>query len=128
MTTMLYAGALGIVFLILTARVIQQRGSSGIGLGDGGDTTLVRRIRGHSNFVEYVPLTLILIGLLETHGLNNLWLHVLGGALLVGRVLHGYAFAFSDHSPVGRSGGIGLTLLSLAAASALAIWMGIQAL
>lgn len=128
MTTILYAGALGIVFLVLTMRVIQQRGSSGISLGDDGDTALIRRIRAHANFVEYTPLTLILIGLLEAQGLGNLWLHALGGALLVGRVMHGYAFSFTEHSPIGRSGGIALTLLSLAIASALALWMGIQAL
>lgn len=128
MTTMLYAGALGIVFLILTVRVIQQRGSSGINLGDGGDTALIRRIRAHANFVEYAPLSLVLLGLLETQGLGNLWLHVLGGALLLGRIMHGYAFSFTDHSPIGRSGGIALTLASLASMAVLCTWMGISAL
>lgn len=128
MTTMLYAGALGIVFLVLTFRVIQQRGSSDISLGDGGDTALIRRIRAHANFVEYVPLGLILLGLLETQGLGNLWLHVLGSGLLLGRVMHGYAFSFTDHSPIGRSGGIALTLLSLSGMAVLCAWMGISAL
>lgn len=128
MTTLLYAGALGLVFLILTIRVIQQRGASGINLGDGGDTTLIRRIRAHANFVEYVPISLVLLGLLETQGLGNLWLHVLGATLLLGRLLHGYAFAFSDHSPIGRTGGIALTLLSMSSMAGLCLWMGLSSL
>lgn len=128
MTTILYAGALGIVFLVLTIRVIQQRGSTGISLGDGGDVALIRRIRAHANFVEYVPLSVLMIGYLEIQGLGNLWLHILGGSLLLGRLMHGYAFAFTDHSPIGRSGGIALTLLSMAAAAGLCVWMGVAAL
>lgn len=128
MTTLLYAGALGLVFLILTVRVIQQRGSSGINLGDGGDTTLIRRIRAHANFVEYVPISLVLLGLLETQGLGNLWLHLMGAGLLLGRLLHGYAFAFTDHSPIGRTGGIALTLLSMTSMAIACLWFGINGL
>lgn len=124
--TLLYAGFLGLWFLVLSARVIQGRGK-GISLGDGGDPQMLRLIRGHANFAEYVPLSLLLIGLLESNGLAAAWVHALGAALLAGRVLHGYAFCFHHHFPIGRTGGTVLQLLVLLAASALAIWQGLAA-
>lgn len=127
--TLLYGGALALVFLVLSIRVIQGRsGKGGPSLGDGGDITMQRRIRGHANFAEYVPIILILMGFLEAAGTQAWVIHSLGGALLLGRVLHGYAFAFSENSAVGRSGGIVLTLLALLGAGGLAVWKGLAAL
>ncbi len=127
--TLLYGGALALWFLVLSIRVIQGRsGKGGPSLGDGGDAMMQRRIRAHANFAEYVPLTLILIGFLEASGTAAWIVHGLGASLLVGRLMHGYAFAFTKNSVIGRSGGIVLSLLSLLAAGGLALLMGIQAL
>src|SRR3546814_4448838 len=63
--TPLYAGLLGLWFFVLCMRVVVARGQLGINLGDGGNETMNRRIRGHANFVEYVPLCLLLIAILE---------------------------------------------------------------
>lgn len=123
--TLLYGGLLGLWFMVLSVRVIQGRGK-GFHLGDGGDAQMLRLMRGHANFAEYVPLTLLLIGMLEMSGTPALWIHALGASLLLGRLLHGYAFCFHTHFPIGRSGGIVLTFLSLLGASALAIWQGIN--
>jgi uncharacterized membrane protein YecN with MAPEG domain len=120
--TLHYAGALAIVFLVLTARVMQGRmGKAGPSLGDGGDLGMLRRIRGHANFAEYVPLILVMMGLLEADGSPAWVLHGLGGTLVVARVLHGYAFAFTLHWVVGRTAGIMLTLLTLCTASLLCL-------
>lgn len=54
--------------LILSWRVIQGRRSSGASLGDGGDTTLERRIRAQRNLTEYAPLFVVLIAILELQG------------------------------------------------------------
>jgi uncharacterized membrane protein YecN with MAPEG domain len=57
--TPIYAGLLAIVFVLLSARVILGRfGPGNPSLGDGGNLDMLRRIRGHANFAEYVPLTL----------------------------------------------------------------------
>src|SRR3546814_5797173 len=64
-----------------------------------------RRIRGHANFVEYVPLCLLLIAILEFSHFSIYLIHALGLALLIGRILHGYAFSFTESSKFGRMWG-----------------------
>ena len=76
--TALYAGLLGVVLFVLSYRVVQQRRASSISLGHKEDKVLERRIRGHGNFVEYVPMCLILLAALEMQG-GPVWLvHGLG--------------------------------------------------
>ena len=111
--TALYAGLLGVVLFVLSYRVVQQRRASSISLGHKEDKVLERRIRGHGNFVEYVPMCLILLAALEMQG-GPVWLvHGLGLMLLAGRLLHGYAFGFTDFSPL-RMPGAALTFTALA--------------
>ena len=66
--TPIYAAVLGILFCLPSLNVVRARGATKISLGDGGDTVLSRHIRAHGNFVEYVPLSLILILLIEEAG------------------------------------------------------------
>lgn len=126
--TMLYAGALALVLLVLSVRVIQARGATKVYMGDGGNDLMLRRMRGQANFVEYVPMILILLGLLEMRGAPAWELHALGATLLVARLLHGYTFAFATHFPPGRFGGAVLTQVVLGWAALAAIWQGVQAL
>ncbi len=111
--TLLYASLLALWFVILSVRVIRYRGTHSISLGDGGDPALQRHIRGHGNFVDYAPLALILMGLLEAAGAGAVLLHVIGGLLLVGRLAHGWALSFSDSNPPARVGGMVLTFAAL---------------
>lgn len=122
--TPLYAGLLGLWYLLLSLRVVKERGK-GISLGDGGDAAMLRVIRGHGNFNEYVPLILVLMGLLELGGLNLLVLNLLGIALLLARVLHGCALSFTQSWRMGRMIGTALTFLVLLVASALCLWQGV---
>lgn len=120
--TMHYAGALALIFLVLSIRVIQGRAGKGRpSLGDGGDKGMLRRIRAHGNFAEYVPLIVIMMGLLESSGASPMTLHGLGGALLVARLAHGYTFAYLDDFPPGRMLGASLTLLVLLVAGVLCL-------
>jgi uncharacterized membrane protein YecN with MAPEG domain len=100
--TALYAGLLGILMLILAFRVVAVRRVTAIGLGDGGDALLLSRIRIHGNAAEYVPLALILMLILELNGGSARWLHVLGVALLVGRVAHVQGLSQSTGTSAGR--------------------------
>jgi uncharacterized membrane protein YecN with MAPEG domain len=123
--TPFYAGLLGLWFLVLSARVVQRR-QDGITLGDGGDPRMLRLIRGHANFAEYVPLILLLIALLELGHTSTYVLHALGIALLMARLLHGFALSFTQHFRFGRFYGAALTFLVLGVAAALCIWQGMR--
>ena len=127
--TPLYAGALALWFLVLSLRVVGGRsGPSGPSLGDGGNPAMLRKIRAHANFAEYVPLVLLLMGLLEQGGVPRWGLHAIGAALLLGRLLHGYALSFSENSPFGRTAGILLTFAALLGAGGWCLYRGLQGL
>ena len=122
--TLLYAGLLSLWLLVLSVRVIAIR-SQGISLGDGGNPVLLRRIRAHGNFAEYVPMILVMMGFLEINHLSALWIHLLGGTLVVSRLLHGYALSFNESFKFGRIGGTALTLTLLGVCGFLCIYQAL---
>lgn len=126
--TPLYAGLLAIWFLVLSIRVIQRRGAAKIDLGDGGDAMMQRRIRGHANFAEYVPLVLLLMALLELRHASIYLLHGLGATLLAARVLHGISLSYTQGWVPGRFIGTVLTFIVLAVAGLACIHAGLRGL
>lgn len=114
--TLLYAGILGLFAIVLGATVGIYRGKAGIAIGDAGDPELLRRMRRQANFVENVPLALILFCLLELSGVGATVIHCLGIALLVGRGMHAGAFVDDVTNPI-RGLGAGLTALTIAVSS-----------
>ncbi len=123
--TVLYAGLLGLLHLVLTMRVIRGRQTHEISLGHGGNAEMERRIRGHANFVEYVPLILVLMLALESSGAAPGLVHGIGLILVVARALHGYALAYTESWFQGRFYGTLLTLIVLAVASLAAVYQGL---
>ena len=87
-----------------------------IAIGDGGDVQLRLRMRRHANFVENVPLALILIALLEMRGVTTTAIYSLGAALLLGRILHWAGFNDNARNPI-RGLGAGLTTLTIVVSS-----------
>ena len=63
--TMIFAGVAAILNIWLAIRVGQVRGSEEVSIGDGGNEAVIRRMRAHSNYVEFTPFVLILIGGIE---------------------------------------------------------------
>ncbi len=122
--TALYAGSLALWYLVLSYRVIDRR-RGGIYLGDGGDPGMLRVIRGHANFAEYVPLALIMLGILELAGTSPYLLHGLGTALLAGRLLHGYALSFSQQFGFGRFWGTLLTYVVLIVEALMCLYLAV---
>lgn len=87
-TTALYAVPLGAIYLALWMDIARTRGAMKVSIGDAGDTTLLLRIRRHGNFVEWVPMVLIMMMLGEGLGAPAIYLHVSGALLLLGRMVH----------------------------------------
>lgn len=116
--TILYAGLLGLTAIYLGAAAGVARARARISLGDGGNRELLLRMRRHANFIENVPLALILIALLEMQGVPATAVHALGAALLVGRLLHIVGFGENIRN-LARGLGAGLSVLVIGVAS---IW------
>lgn len=83
-----YASLLGLLYIGLAINIILLRKKFKVGINDGGNKDLAKAIRVHGNFAEYVPIALILLASYELNGASAMMLHVLGAALVVGRVLH----------------------------------------
>jgi len=106
--TGLYAGILGIVFLVLSMRVVANRVRARVNLLDGGDEALTRAMRVHGNFAEYVPFALLLMALAEIQGGPGIFMHVLGTVLIVCRLCHAYAItATTGQNPFRQIGVVG---------------------
>jgi uncharacterized protein len=88
--TALYAALLGIMFVALSVRTLRLRRRLRIGLGDAGNPQMLRAIRIHANFSEYVPFSLGLIYLTEVQNSAGWLIHALGGLLVFARVAHAY--------------------------------------
>jgi len=115
--TSIYAAVLGLMFVAVTLRVALLRMSKQLSAGDGGDRQFAKLIRGHGNFAETVPIALVLIALLELQGSSNFTLHVLGTALVIGRISHYIQLTGLVKPLIFRTGGMILTLGTIVSAS-----------
>jgi uncharacterized membrane protein YecN with MAPEG domain len=115
--TAFYASLLAFLFLLLSARVIAQRREARVEIGVGESAELLRRSRVHANFAEYVPIALLLLAFAEGLKVPSIALHVLGAALLVGRLIHAYALSQTPHIVKLRIAGMWLTLMTIGLAA-----------
>jgi len=109
------------LFIALTFRVIAARRASGVAMGDGGDETLLRRMRGQANAAEQMPITLIALLVTEISAGSGWLLGLFALIFCAGRLAHGIAFGWMMHNmPLRVSGmiastsGTGLILIHLA--------------
>ncbi|MGI9590232.1 MAG: MAPEG family protein [Myxococcota bacterium] len=119
--TALYAGILGLMSIVLGFQAGAIRGKKKISIGDAGDPQLLLAMRRHGNFAEWVPLTLIVIGLLELEGVSGGAIHAMGASLVVFRICHAVSLKADTIQGVGRAIGAGGSTLVLAVASVWAI-------
>jgi uncharacterized membrane protein YecN with MAPEG domain len=120
--TPLYAGLLGLLLIGLAFNVSRYRVGLKISSGDGDHPGLRRAIRAHGNLTENAPIGLILLAAIEAQGFSEIVIHMLGSALIIGRVLHAFGLARHDRRSTGRALGILLTWLIILAASLLAVY------
>ena len=117
-----YAGVLGLMWIVLFFLAGRHRGGpDGVSIGDGGKVELIVAMRRHANFVESVPLTLLLLALLEMNDVSGTAIHGLGSALVVFRACHAYGFRADESKKLFRALGAGGTTLVIAISSIWAI-------
>ena len=126
--TALYAGLLTIFALVLSAHAGGFRGKSGISVlfGNPENMQLAQRVRVHQNFLEYVPMALIIMGVIEINGGNTTFLNVFGIVLLVARFAHAIGLKHDNMAHPGRVIGAGGTALMSLVAAVYAIWMVVK--
>ena len=108
--TLLYASLLGLLLVFLSIQVLRYRVRANV----KGAETAASMSRVQGNFVEYVPMAVILMALLESAGVPALALHILGCTLLVARILHAIGLGYVGSRNYPRMLGALLTFLILA--------------
>lgn len=102
---------LGATLLWLTVDCIRYRRSKRIVYGDGGDKVMLKKMRGQANAAEQIPISLILLGLVEAM-MPGAMPVVLGVLLVAGRVVHGAYFAIQGLPFQMRMIGMALTFVA----------------
>ena len=120
--TTIYASILGLLLIYLSARVSANRRRARVSLGLGEDKGLERACRAQGNFIEYVPMAVILLLLLEQELIDGWLLHTLGISLVLGRILHAWGLAQKRSVNRGRWWGAALTWFMIVATSLLNLW------
>lgn len=95
----LYAGLLGLIAAWLFANVGKVKNTEKVFMGDGGNERVIRAMRGQANFVENVPLILILMLIAAMLNMPAFVIHIIGIAMVVGRFFHAIHFT-KDDAPV----------------------------
>ncbi|QIK41379.1 MAPEG family protein [Pontivivens nitratireducens] len=92
----LYAAFNTFILLWLAVNVGKKRSEGKISIGDGGYMPLIRAQRGQSNFVEYVPMALIMLTIMALQGAPVVAVHIAGIVLTLGRLIHAMHFISED--------------------------------
>ena len=120
--TSLYAALLAIIWFVLFGAVGRLHGKHNISLGDGGLADMIVANRRHMNFVESVPLALILILLVDLNGGSATWVHALGIVLVVSRIIHPFGLSIETMNTPARVIGAGGTVFVILGAAITLLW------
>ncbi|MGR8998916.1 MAG: MAPEG family protein [Gammaproteobacteria bacterium] len=96
MVTSIYASLAALLIVRLSLSVIKLRRKNRVSVGDGGKEELQLAIRAHSNAVEYIPIALLLLLMLELNGAPKILIHISGATLLIGRIIHAMGLPAKD--------------------------------
>lgn len=121
--TAFYLGLLSPMLAILIVRIVRLRWTLRVGIGDGGHPELQRAIRVHGNFVETVPLMILMLAMLEINRiLPAAGLHIFGGLIVAARLLHAWGLTRRSGASRGRFIGMVLTLSLILTGAGLCLW------
>ena len=122
--TLVTASLLGLMFVWLSARVIGGRLQNQVNIGDNGNTDLQYRIRAQGNFTEYVPIFLIILGLLELMGAQQTAVIALAALFVISRLLHVPGMGEQANLKFRQAGIVG-SFTSIGAASLYGLYVGL---
>ena len=123
--TLTIAGATAILHVWLSLQVSRLRRPLKIGVGDGGNEVLMRRMRAHGNFAENVPIFLVLLGFLELATGGDLWLWGAAILFVLAEILHVFGMDRTGANPM-RVIGISVSWLVLLGLGLYAIFIAYQ--
>jgi hypothetical protein len=106
--------------LVLGLRVSMYRNKINMPWGDNGDDQLIRCIRAHANHSEWVPATVIILGLVEMVGVHPIIVDVLEAVMVITRSLHAIGLMGNAES-FNRAAGIAMNWIVLLLASIIGI-------
>lgn len=107
----IYVGLLTLFMLVLGARVSLLRQKYQVSMGSGDQPELTRALRVFGNFTEWVPMILLGLVLCEFMGAPPLLIHLVGIAVILGRLGHLIGL-HQDRTTSARGIGVLLTWLS----------------
>jgi len=111
-----YLAVLALLYVALSMQVVRLQQRHQAAFSDGGSAELRSAIRAHAHFAEYVPITALMVAMLEMSGASALRVHLLMAALLLARLLHPlgmYAKRNTLAFRIGRIGGMTVTITLL---------------
>jgi len=124
--TALYTAILALLMAFLAYKTATTRGKEKVNLGAGDSKIMEKSMRAFGNFIEYVPMIILLMAMLELQGISPDLLHTMGISTVVARILH--AMGITDTMPAlkGRFVGASLTLLILVASAGYLLYISIM--
>lgn len=117
-----YAGINILINLFLAYRVSANRLRSNVVTGTGSDEKLYNASRAHVTNVEYTPIALVGLIVLNVLGASIYVMHLVGLTLTIGRILHAIGVSRTSESTPPRLIGTLLTWTSLLVAGIACLW------
>lgn len=118
---LIYAGLHGLMLVFLSLWVLRYKVRS----GTRGVANAERMSRVQGNFLEYVPMALILLWFVESAGTPTAVVHAMGLTLFSARCLHAYGLGSTAAANYPRMIGALLTFLLLAMLGVTAIYLSL---
>jgi uncharacterized membrane protein YecN with MAPEG domain len=118
--TPVYAGFFGIMLVMLSWRVVKlRRKYDSSKMKESGHNELTAAVRAQGNLIEYLPISLLLMWMLETMQFSGWIVHGLGILLVVARLMHVHGLNEPSGNGAGRKLGTRLTWLQIVIGSLL---------
>lgn len=119
--TLLYGGLTGLLVTFLGLNVSRVRVQHRTFIDHAPTSEVLREVRAHGNAAEWAALGIVLLLVLELSGVGTTLLHVFGGALFTGRVLHAAGALTRRRTPLITAGAT-VTYVLYLAMGGFAVW------